>query len=91
MITKTEAVTLTHGQTLHCTFRKPCKVVTGPRGGRTEQVVRVRVSGQCQTWKTRPDAFRVPVKHGLYDNGEITERNGGDFHTSDACPAGIAF
>ena len=25
-----------------------------------------RVSGKCKLWKTRPKAFKLPVKHGLY-------------------------
>ena len=90
-MTKADASALTYGQTLHCTFRTACVVVTGPRGGVKEQVVRVRVSGACQTWKTRPDEFRVPVKHGLYASGEITQRNGEDFHVPAECPAGIRF
>lgn len=35
----------------------------------------VRVSGKMQTWKTRPDEFRIPWKFGLYDNGELNHRN----------------
>jgi hypothetical protein len=27
--------------------------------------VRCRVNGKCQTWKTRPEDFKLPVKHGL--------------------------
>ncbi|MHA2067400.1 MAG: hypothetical protein ACXABY_23775 [Candidatus Thorarchaeota archaeon] len=33
---------------------------------------RWRVSGMLKTWKTRPDEFRVPVKHGLYNHDAIT-------------------
>lgn len=38
-----------------------------------------RVSGKVQTWKTRPDDFRVPIKRGLYENGEIVPSNIGTF------------
>ena len=38
-----------------------------------------RVSGKVQTWKTRPDDFRVPIKRGLYENGEIVPSNIGMF------------
>jgi hypothetical protein len=37
--------------------------------------VRCRVNGACQTWKTRPDEFKLPVKHGLRDCFYITELN----------------
>jgi len=28
----------------------------------------LRVTGQTQTWKTRPDDFRFPVKYGMYES-----------------------
>jgi hypothetical protein len=37
--------------------------------------LQARRNGKTQTWKTRPAEFRVPVKHGLYDYDQITERN----------------
>ena len=37
--------------------------------------MRARRNGRTQTWKTRPDDFRVPIKHGLYSYGEITPAN----------------
>lgn len=33
--------------------------------GSDKQPVRCRVNGACKTWKTRPDDWRLPVKHGL--------------------------
>jgi hypothetical protein len=36
-----------------------------------------RQSGKIQFWKTRPNDFRIPVKRGLYENGEVTPRNMG--------------
>jgi hypothetical protein len=41
--------------------------------------VRSRVNGQCKTWKTRPYAFRLPVKHGLRDCFYISEDNAKDW------------
>ena len=32
------------------------------------------VSGQPVTWKTRPLDVDVPVKHGLYEYGRLTQR-----------------
>jgi hypothetical protein len=42
---------------------------------RTGQPITVRVNGKCQTWKTRPDEFRLPVKYGLRDCGYIDQNN----------------
>lgn len=42
-----------------------------------------RVNGKCHTWKTRPDDFRLPVKHGLRDCFYITPANAGDWSTVD--------
>ena len=36
---------------------------------------RCRVNGKCKTWKTRPDEFRLPVKHGLRMCFYITQDN----------------
>jgi len=42
---------------------------------------RVRVSGKCKTWKTRPNEFRLPVKYGFSENLYITHDNQGDWST----------
>ena len=34
-----------------------------------------RASGKCQTWKTRPDEFKLPIKYGLYANDYLTHEN----------------
>lgn len=33
---------------------------------------RLRRNGKTQTWKTRPDEFRIPVKAGLKATGQLT-------------------
>jgi hypothetical protein len=33
--------------------------------------MRVRVTGKCKVWVTRPSEFRLPVKYGLYDSGYV--------------------
>lgn len=63
-----------------------CKRSIGPRGGVTEQVTEVRASGQCQTWKTRPAEFRLPVKYGMYESTAITHDNASDWHVPEDCP-----
>ena len=37
--------------------------------------LRVRKTGMLKTWKTRPEEFKLPVKHGLRDSGYITHEN----------------
>lgn len=46
-----------------------------------------RRNGATQTWKTRPDEFRVPVKYGLYEYGQIREYDAERFHTAADCPS----
>ena len=79
MLTKQEALT---AQEFHC---GPCTRKTGPRGGVTIEREVWRRNGATKTWKTRPDAFAVPVKHGLYDHFTVTQYATG-WHTGDTCP-----
>ena len=44
---------------------------------------RVRVSGKCKTWKTRPTQFSLPVKFGLYTSLRITDQTCEDFLVKD--------
>jgi hypothetical protein len=69
MLTKQKAIALHHGAILH---HATIKNADGTPA-------RCRVNGQCQTWKTRPDDFRLPVKHGLKTCFYITQANAGDW------------
>lgn len=68
-----------------------CVRTIGPRGGVKVRSVVYRRNGQTQTWKTRPDDFRVPVKHGLYEYAAVEHRperfvsNADLFHTAEDC------
>ncbi len=44
---------------------------------------RCRVNGKLKTWKTRPDDWQLPVKHGLYDYFYITPSNASEWLTYD--------
>lgn len=44
--------------------------------------MRCRASGKCQTWKTRPNEFKLPVKYGLYNSFYITETNADDWNVA---------
>lgn len=46
---------------------------------------RWRKNGAVKTWKTRPQEFRVPVKHGLKTCDYITEREADQFHLPGEC------
>ena len=37
--------------------------------------LRARTNGRCKVWVTRPDEFKLPMKHGMYDVFYITEWN----------------
>jgi hypothetical protein len=86
MITKAQAMAAHSNQEFHHTGRHECTRTVGSRGGITEDIVKVRVSGQCQTWKTRPDEFRLPVKYGLYKSAAIDHTNAHEWHTLADCP-----
>ncbi|MDE2102240.1 MAG: hypothetical protein KGL39_33650 [Patescibacteria group bacterium] len=45
--------------------------------------MRVRRNGKTQTWKTRPGEFRIPVKYGLYEYGEINHNTSKDWNPGD--------
>lgn len=47
---------------------------------------RARVNGRVQTWKTRPNEVKVPLKRGLYDTGYLTERNLDKFTLTEPAP-----
>ena len=57
MITLEQAKKLKHGDTLH---HMSVKNADGTPA-------RCRVNGKIKLWKTRPNEFRLPVKHGLRD------------------------
>lgn len=65
MITKAIAQSLKHGDILEHKFLL--------NADKTPK--RCRINGKCQVWKTKPEEFRLPVKHGLYDCFQITQAN----------------
>jgi hypothetical protein len=65
-----------------------CSRSVGPRGGITEHVEHWRRNGATQTWKRRPDDFRIPVKYGLYRYSQIRSDyyDLNKWHVADDCP-----
>lgn len=85
MVTYEQAMTARFFHANGCKRGEP-----GPRGGRGTDDVQVwRRNGQTQTWKTRPGAFRIPVKFGMYQSGEINETNAWQFHVASECPESL--
>ena len=62
-----------------------CTDTVGPRGGVKRSTVAYRANGVCKTWKTRPEEFSLPLKHGLYAYGYLTNDNASDFHLAATC------
>lgn len=61
MITKDIAINLKVGDILYYDLRL----------GTDKRPWRAKVNGKIQTWKTRPDVFRLPMKRGLYDTFQL--------------------
>ena len=70
MITLEIAQTLRHRQEVHHITAKNADDKTP---------LRAFVTGRCKTWKGRPGHFRVPIKRGLWEHGEITQTNCADW------------
>lgn len=64
-----------------------CSVTYGKTGKAQPKVTmrEWRRNGATQTWKTRPGAFRIPVKRGMYEYGAIYENE--HVHVAHECPA----
>ena len=41
--------------------------------------VQCRANGACKVWKTRPNDFKLPVKHGLFNCFYITQDNANEW------------
>ena len=69
MLTKDQAMTASYFE--HVTLKN-----------KDGTALRARRNGQTQTWKTRPDEFRIPAKHGLKDYFNITEKTASEWRVS---------
>lgn len=47
--------------------------------------VRYRRNGSTQTWKTRPDEWRIPVKYGLKGAFSLRQYDAGQVHAAEDC------
>lgn len=89
MITKEQAMTCQNFRQIkqYCNGRRKVKdngtIVVFYNGLEDCKPINWRANGKCQTWKTRPDEFRLPIKHGLYDHSYITQDNAHLFEVSE--------
>jgi CCR4-NOT transcriptional regulation complex NOT5 subunit len=86
MITREQALCLKHGQVIkQVRTYGPDYIVKHDSNMRmykhylneTElaKPINWRVNGQVKTWKTRPDEFKLPIKHGLYSYAYLDHTN----------------
>jgi len=81
MVTKEQAI---KGREFHI---GECTRYQGARGGTREHVTeRWRANGRCKTWKRDPNAFMLPIKHGLKSYAYLNEANAHLFHALEDCP-----
>lgn len=69
MITKQDAMTARHFE--HVTMKNA-----------DGTPLRARANGKCQTWKTRPDEFKLPCKYGLKQCFYIENTNASDWRVA---------
>lgn len=66
-----------------------CKCIEGKRGGVKFKCERWRINGKVKTWKTKPEAFEVPIKYGFGNKsdhyGYMNDLNCKDFHLESEC------
>lgn len=80
MVTKEQALTCKNF--LQISKYKPAVYANFPFYGvncdeieQLDKPVRWRANGKCKTWKRDPARFQLPIKHGLYSYGYITNEN----------------
>jgi hypothetical protein len=84
MITKEQAM---QGGRFHFEHPILCRKEVGKRGAVRFRAEIWRSNGRCKTWKRSPEKFKLPIKHGLWDYGYITEQNAQYFHREEDCEA----
>jgi len=46
-----------------------------------------KVNGKVKLWKTKPNAFQIPIKRGLKEYYYLTNFNCDQVHLASECPA----
>jgi hypothetical protein len=68
MVTKEQAMTCIW-------FREIKEVMIDPPLNTLTKKVKWRANGECKTWKSRPNEFRLPVRRGLNNFSYIDHTN----------------
>lgn len=82
MITKEQAMTASNfvqvaqlNGTVKATYGMSRYFVPDGTSSELKKPINWRANGKCKTWKRNVEAFALPIKHGLYEYGYITEEN----------------
>ncbi len=75
---KPKHVTKETAQTHHIFYHAIARYKSGSKGA-----YQVRANGKCQTWKTRPNDYKLPIRFGFKGRGYITQENEQNFLLSD--------
>lgn len=75
MITRQQAMRARHGEEVYSMKR----TYERPRSDGLKEPRRARVSGRCRTWRSQPDAFRLPIKLSSFTVSEIDQRSAKDW------------
>lgn len=88
MVTREQVLAAPYHQIYHAEFNgNHCSCLVGPRGAIHLHFVAVRCNGSVRTWKTRPEEFRLPIKHGMRGYAYIDQDNASHFHREEDCRA----
>lgn len=72
-MTKEEAQKAKHGDSIFC----------GNLQGRDKRPIRVKVSGKCVTYKTRPEYFQLPVQYKNVTDFFVTPDNADNWYATE--------
>ena len=83
MITKQQAETLTSFKQISAypktyvsfTIGRAIQHYDGTKTVPLAKPVNWRANGKCKVWKTRPNEFKLPIKHGLRSYAYLTHEN----------------
>lgn len=73
-MTKEEAIKAKHGDAIYSANLR----------GRDKRPIRIKVSGKCVTYQTRPDDFQLPVAYKGVTDFYITPKNADNWYVREA-------
>lgn len=87
MVTKEQAIIAGYRTEFHYGDTNGfCRKIIGKRGEIKDIIEIWRSNGKCQTWKTRPNEFSLPIKYGSKGpHSYITHLNNQSYHLASEC------